>query len=372
MKKLTQQSLPDKLGGFRSFKPLINAAVNQRNAMMIPLSGYPVASHVIDQIQRSLKFDSMKSLLQSLKDLRDLVRLASDVLSTIPLANVSKQQFNRNDLTSYITSNAAALGQAAVTLADNAKLIDLVAYMITSSETPESAWILDMPNGDSNRFLQIQKLYTSLGDADEDACWVYDPESEKIVEMTSLRRYRDMARKNSAAGKEAQTQTTKSAMTNLLMLSHIKVVDHLYCLTNDTHIWDNFLSVRSNPDPSQNVERATSLKIFAAYLHSVLMYFHFWSIEAFMATYKGLEAWVTTFPVIPEHTLATYNNIVRKYDVFETNRDAAELLSCYQQDGANPLGSQLTILPFRDWNLEELATLHHHLGQKFTVNLIPL
>lgn len=346
MKQLAQQALPTSLGGFRPATSLLTTAINQRTAMMVQLSGYPVASHVVDHIQRSFKFDTVKDLLESIITLRNLVRLAADVLSTIPLANVSKQQLNRKEISDYIAANASSLGASSVSVTSNAKLLDLVAYMITSSETPAQSWLLDMSDtAADNKFVAIHKLYESIAAGSTGSDFVYNPESDTVVTLGDLRRFKDLSARSKTADQKAEYNSVMENQKTLVRLAHVRLVDHVFSLVNDVHVWEHFISVRKSPDPAQNDLRAQGLKVFASYLHSLLMYFHIWSVETFMATYRRLEEWVTTFPSIPAHIIDQYNNIVRKHDVLGAQVDAAAVLAAFDQDKNNPLHSAIRILP---------------------------
>lgn len=349
MKSLAQQHLPKSLGAFRPAHELIPLMLTQRSAMFTKLSGYPVASHVVNQVQSLLKFDSLESLLKSLISLRDNVRLAADILSTIPLANVAKQQLNRRELSEYITNNAANLGATGLISGNNTAMMEFVTYLITSSEAPLSSWILDMDDDpDKNRYVTIHKLYQSLDDSSI-APVVYSPASDSIIRLADTPRFKKMMQTANKKGADSPEVAKATALLDgqarLIKLAHVRLLDHVFMLINDVDIWDHFVSVRKSSDPSQNELRASSLRIFAGYIHSLLMYTHMWSIEMFMKTYVTMEEWITTFPSVPTHIMDQYNNIVRKYDVLNAKNDVEHIFAALQQSSDNPLGTKVRVLP---------------------------
>lgn len=347
MQRLVQQSLPDKMTTYTGLANLVANSYNHRNVMLSQMSGYPIPSHVIAQLHSRIKLTSMKALYQSLVEVRNLARLAADILNTIYLANIGKQQLSRAEVTSYIKANAAAFGEAGLADASRTADLEFVAYLITSSETSEASWTLSFADtATDNIYLAFKKLYASVVDAEADAMHVYNPIQATVTPIRDLPRY--VAERKEAAGKKDVLAAIDERLTALqapAQLAQIRVIDHMFMLMNDIGVWENFISARKSTDPSQNIERANSLKLFAAYVHSILMYYHFWQIESFMSVYRSLEEWVVTFPAIPSHIMHNYNTIVKNHDMLGAAKDANSVMAALTQDRDNTLGVKVIALP---------------------------
>jgi hypothetical protein len=371
MKRLINQNLPPKTFTLSSLAGMKGQSVHARRLALSHLSGYPAGSHVVGRLQRMIKLDSMKDLLESILHLRDLVRLASDILNTVPGARVDKQQFIRSEILAYVQLQAQLYGFLNLTPEDE----DLIAYMIASTEAPDSSWYLNYDATDKNQFVKLHKLlnqleYTSgpviltpsegltpftISGYDEkfpNIAVVYDPDKERIVNITETDKYKErtneaMALRNAAGNKdevEARVNDIHSNSVSVLSLSQLRVWDHVCALFTSVELWDYWITPRTKTDASSNEERARGLKNFAAYLHSLLMYPHFFAIESFLATYETIEETIVKFVPLPPHEVARYEASVRKFDVLNAKHDVAEVFS--QLKGLKSPGMETTITAF--------------------------
>lgn len=368
MQKLSQNRLPKHVGAFVSLGQVLDQAVTQRGIFAMNMSGYPVASHAVARMQQFIDLTSPKSMLVGIMKLRDLTRFAANVLDTIPLAKVDKFQLVKTELIAYIGENAASHGVADLTETEK----DFVAYLITSAETADGAWILDFTDQDDNRVLKGQKLYKTLlspgavkvtdgKDALSYDGWdpsihvIYDPENNDIRNIQDSRRMKNLIKgfntEWNAAGKGAKSEVAFNAVTamnNAVVMHHLalmRVIDHVLMLLNDVHTWSAMLSARTKADASTNSERSKSLRLAAGYMHSLLMYPHIHSLELFMHTYAKLQDWMKVYPALPADIVTNYNNVVRAHDFLHAGEDANMLLSLIETDNDETTGSKITGVP---------------------------
>lgn len=368
MQKLSQNRLPKHIGAFVSMRQILSLAVTQRGTFAMNKSGYPVASHAVARMQQHLDLSSIKSLITGVMKLRNLCRFAANVLDTIPLAKVDKFQLVRTELIAYIGENAASHGVS--DLSETEK--DFVAYLITSAETADGAWILDFSEGDNNRVIQFEKLYRSLLSPDTITAtpgksklnfenWnsetqvIYDPEKDDIINIQNGRRLNNVIKEfdNKLAGvdvnlAESLAIDASTAINNAVTVHHlamIRVVDHVNMLMNDLGIWSAMLSPRSKADSASNTERSKSLRLAASYFHSLLMYPHIHALELFMHTYDKLQDWMKVYPALPADIIANYNHVVRSHDFLKAGEDAKSLLRLIEADNDETTGSMITGVP---------------------------
>lgn len=202
MKVLSNKALPPQLSTFVSAQRILSQAIVARGVMVGQMSGYPVPSHVVARVRGMIDLSSLKAMKEGIMRLRDLTRLASDVLFSISLAKMDRFQMIRSELMAYISENAGAYGQDNLT--DSEK--EFVAYLITSSESAEASWILDYETEDKNLMRSMYRLYHSLmpttpvtfQEGSENISpsltlgpddFIFDPDSQEIVSLTSSGRF---------------------------------------------------------------------------------------------------------------------------------------------------------------------------------------
>jgi hypothetical protein len=112
----------------------------------------------------------------------------------------------------------------------------------------------------------------------------------------------------------------------------------------DTSIWDVFVTPRSGGNAeAENLARARGLKIFSAYLQSLLMYPHVFRYEVYRESYAKLEEWYGSMPTIPAHVIADYELLVRRYDFFDAKQDVSSLFSLYDVESDPNVGSHIYV-----------------------------
>lgn len=370
MKKLINLPLNVNLGVPCSYKQSIKQMINARRLALMQSSGHPVATQVVGKIQQSLKLNSMDSLLESILKLRNIAIVASEILDTIPILKVDRYQLETAEIMTYINSITGTSGYYKFSDADRS----LIAFMITSSESAESGWVLDVYES-NNMFLALQRLYESLADVtpqstgtditglDMKSSAIYDPAADSITVFKESKRVIKALNGMNKSLKDAKTDSQKkriladhlSVFSNQLTInsiSSIRIIDHIWLLLTSQEIWGSFISPRNSADPSQNKERAQSLQLFAAYLHSLLMYNSLFNIEMFMHTYKRLSDWVSTFPPLPNELVEQYAMIITKHDYLGASMDIASLIGrCDQAKGSFDNDSNLTAFPIESISL---------------------
>lgn len=372
MKRLVNQTLPSNTFTTFPLSTMRDHAIQVRKLALSQLSGYPAGSHVVGVIQRRIDTSSIKSLLTSLLHIRNLSRLASDIIATAPAARVDKQQFVRSELLAYVEMQAKVYGAGDLTPEDQ----DLIAYMIASTESPDNSWMLDFDMSDKNKMLEFHKLYDTLtyrpgavsiresegatpytiDDITENSNLVsviYDPEKDTVIHISETRKYKERVSEamaiRSAAGNrselEARLNQLHANASSTLGYSQMRVLDHVFNLLTSTEVWDQWITPRTKSDMSSNEERGRGLKNFAAYLHSLLMYPHFFAIEAFLETYNMIETTLVKFVPLPPHEVARYDAHVRKFDVLNAKGDVSDIFSYLKGSRAAGHDSKISVFP---------------------------
>lgn len=362
MKKVNSLGLPKQLAVFVNTDGLTNAAITVRIAMLTSMSGYPLANHVVGRIQRLIKLGSIKELLESLVSLRDLSRLAADILNTMLIHKVDRNQLIKTEVISYVAANAENYGMRDLTEAQR----EFVAYLITSSESHDTSWVLDMAGTSSdNLFCRISDLYRTLASdpsitfgANSDvsiagSAVVYNPSSGKIVSLAELpaakaiishykTSVKSVTKPETLALYQVKANSHLLHLHNINNLSMLRIVDHVHALLTNVDIWKAFISPRKNSDVAGNVERVASLSLMSSFFHSILMYPHLFNIELFKSTYDRIQEWLIPFPPLPAHIIAAYDDIVKKHDVLGVATDVRAVLDAIVVDRDDNLESRIT------------------------------
>lgn len=354
MKRISNLRLPSQVAVFTSADATINAAITGRMTLLAGLSGVPIPSNVIGRIHRQISLKSIPKMLESIRTLRNLSKLASDILKSMVIYKMDRQQMIRTEVLAYIQANAENYGMKDITTDQ----IEFVSHLITSSDDADSSWLLDLPvEADSNLICNFSTLFASLSDEisvstssrsltfDKGVTAIYIPSRDEIADVSStipgaaiIAAYKkvqkegdnnESKRKKAADSSEPYVSKLVS-ISNINRLSLIRVVDHVMALLLDTDIWKVFLTPRTSSDAAENKVRADGLLLFASYLHSLLMYPHIFSIEAFRGTYSSLQTWLVSFPSLPSHLVADFDHGVARYDVLGAVNDVNTILSDMQ------------------------------------------
>lgn len=380
MKTLQNLALPKRLYATSNSKNYLSQLVNARMVGLSSLSGYPLASYVVGRIQKSINLDSMKSLLESIKELRDMTKLASDILYTAPLGRIDKQQFVRTELIAYVDTQSRMLGYA--TLTDDQK--DLIAYMIASSEAPDNAWLLDLqPRAAENRIVKLHNLYASLlaskgrvtikdnkiVTSNQENLYVYVPYEQTISHLSNSKRVRQLQTilemSSNVAGAKIETVKSKivqdyNDLTTVTLISHLRVLDHVTSLLTTTDIWGHFISPRMKSDAASNIERAQSLQLLASYLHALLAHHQQMTIEALRQGFDAVRDNFLKFPELPAHIVSSFKKTVTDRDVLNASQDIRDWFASFSDIKLPNHDSSVQILPaesVRISGIEDLMTL---------------
>lgn len=368
MDRISQNRLPNHLGAFVSLENVLAAAVTQRSTFIMSLCAYPVASHAVARLIALIKLTDMSSIYAGVLKARDLTLFAATILDSIPLARVDKSQLDRADISTYVKMNSSNHGIPTLSPED----IDLVAYLITSAESNEGAWLLEFTTTpEENPILQFQRLYQSLlsvemssksksdtglyNSFDAATASVYDIERREILPLQNTRRVRkimDDAHSRIASADvlsvERETISGNNALRAVFTtynLASLRVLDHLLMLILDTNIWGSFVSPRLKVDPSLNLERSKSLKLAAAYFQSILIYPHIFNIELFYQTYQNTQSWMQIYPAMPADILENFEQIIRKHDFLDARNDVKLVFDTLEQSKNESTTSAITGLP---------------------------
>lgn len=358
MKQVITSKLPKQLAVPISLASMLSDSLRARKAIQTNMSGYPRGTHLIGRLQSRFRFSSIKELLQSIKDIRDVASLSAEILDKALGAKLEKYTFNRLEIDALISRNAPLLGYSKMSPEDK----DLVAALVVETESHESSWMLQCDSSETNFHVIMNRLYSSVGSAQSSTVALnvkgqkleitapelptYDPELESIVALASTRRVQSIAAEAMEThGNEELAARRLLAISTTHGFALMRVLDHVYSFMLDTKVWDNFISVRLEVNASTNKERVQTLKNFASYLHSLLMYPHFFSVEAFKETYSQLESFLLHFPPVPAHILQTYEETVSAKDILNAKGDVQQIYAACHDSNESTLDSSVIGFP---------------------------
>jgi hypothetical protein len=341
MLHINNRKLPKVLTYPTSLHGNIALTASTRSATIVSMSGYPSGANVVGRIQKTINFDSHLSLLQSCVHLRNMAKFASEILLMIKINDFRKQQIDRKDVVALIETNASAFGLGDLSVEDK----DFVAYMITSSETPNFAWVLDQPQ-ENNRLLAIEKLYAKMAAITEtefdETIGIYNAITDKVLTISEFLDQRSTDTRTSKEDDLSDEQRTARAdSANFLTFGAMRQLDHIFSLVMDQTVWNSFVPARDSQSPQENVLRAEGLKTFAAYLHAVLLHPHLISAHAFLNTYNQLGSWLAPLPELEPHIKKTFDMIVLNHDYLNAAQDANAITSSLIFDSHEAIGVSL-------------------------------
>lgn len=305
MQKLNSKRLGTELISFTPLEPVLDQMIESRIPLFLALSGYPRAHHVVGTVQRALDTSSIHGLLTSIRRIRDLAHLASETLFNIPLLRADREQLVRAELSTFLVANQsnAMFGSGSLSVED----VDFATYLIVSAETNASNWTLEFSSEGDNMHVRFQSLYQNLKSSNikPDSVPVYDVISDDIVtfaDSTIGRNIRKSFEKMKGVGRDAAMNEALRSACVTVHTSHVRLVDHVYGALTSTELWDSFITPRKSIDPSQNEERAKSLRILSSYMHSLLIHHSLFAVELFHQSVKKMGRLLVTFPQLPEHS----------------------------------------------------------------------
>lgn len=333
MIQLQNLNLPDKLVTFRHMKHSLMHSLKCRLLSLSNMSGYPIASNVTGRLQRHFDFSSMQSLLSTSMKVRDLVKFSGDVLELIPIVQMHRYQLSRVDVGAFITNHAAAHGMESMSTEET----DFVSYLMTSSESLSSNWLLEhSDSSDSNLHLKMAKLYQSLIDAlsttDMSMIKAYDADNDKVVTLADTTRGAELKSdiESKLKAKKITADYATAAYSHFIcieVVAQMRILDHMHSLFMSMAPWSLFLTPRTTAEPNTNVTRAQSLRLMAGYLHSLLLYPYHLKAELFLGLYDRIQTWLLPLPSMPSHLREQYDLTIRHTDALGAQEDAQAILT---------------------------------------------
>lgn len=383
MKYLKVKELPKKLSQFRSLKDVVTASIDARLIALAKLQAYPVPGHVLGHVRSYLSpATNLTELKSQIIRLRDAVKYASEILSNLSLVQFEKFQLDYAKLQTHIVDSAPGYGYSNL-FTD--KDFAFIVHLILTNEIKASSWSLDLdPNASDNLIIQLGERYKEIREGmsynvqsgvnansiakvrkanyasgiikneilepltsklpsaylvDEDAV-------ESVVMIPGIQSMvLEATRSSQFSNDETRAQFIGTVISNestFQRLADIRLVDHLVALLTSIDIWSVFITPRPKSDPAHNIERANSLRDFAAYLHSLLVYPYILRSELFIQSYNRIEAWYGAMPVVPEEDYANYKKFVQAYDVLKASSDANALFSTFETTLNTSPGSEIS------------------------------
>lgn len=364
MKSLVSHALPPKLSAFRSLEYNITAALDARIALLASLNGYPYAAQVIARCQNIIDRSSVQAAKQGVLRLRDIARFAAEILATVPGAKIERYLLNRSEMVDYIQLNKKDYGFDHL----DAESTDLVANLITSSELIEATWKLDMAEEPEHNFLtQMNSLYQSLRKSrihsiefkktagsslkgselhveyTEDQPLIYQADVNQLIPLQALPSIKHLVLSGIQLedGEYTGLKTILEREETMLRLADIRFLDHLLTLFMSPEAWLVFIPPRPIIEPRSNEERMRGLRLFSAYLHSLLLIPQFFRLEVFRQGYLRMEHWLDNFPFIPADVEKNYSEIIKKYDTLQIAKDVEQLYVNSDESTNSPLGASI-------------------------------
>jgi len=291
------------------------------------------------------------------------MELTAQVIESMDGVKIDRHQLDRSSIETYVKQLVTA-SKLSVVLSDLD--YDLISFLIVSFEANKDAWVLDT---DTVAFPMHQKflaLYKSvLSDLPASDLPYLIPSTMQISTFgnrrgpTPDRKLKGKKQKgiDGADNVEADGVDSPGALTHRLALT--RTIDHIYSLLLSTDLWYSFVAPRTRADVSTSLERAASLRTFAFYLRSLLIYPEFFALEAYLDTYERIQAWLTYFPPLPDHVSKQLENIIRSNDVLRARQDVRDLFDSFSslaaQEGMINIASEL-LEDFGLTNAVEAAT----------------
>jgi len=270
----------------------------------------------------------MTELLESLQRIQMIMELTAQVIESMDGVKIDRHQLDRTAIETYVKQLVTA-SRLSIVLSDVD--YDLISFLIVSFEANKEAWVLDT---DTVAFPMHQKFLALYKEVLVDLTGSKLPylvPSTMQISTFSLR-LKKTGKKNTAEGGKS-AEITETGVNAPGILSHrlalTRIVDHVYSLLLSTDLWYSFVAPRTRADVSTSLERAASLRTFAFYLRSLLIYPEFFALEAYLDTYDRIQQWLTYFPPLPDHVTKQLENIVRSNDVLHARQDVRELFSSF-------------------------------------------
>jgi len=347
MLQLKNLELPKKLVTFTDLQSNVEYALKARILSMSNYSGYPIASNVTGRLQKQFDFSSVKNLLESAVRNRNLVKFAGDVLNLVPIASMQKYQMSRADVGAFITNHAAAHGMTELSTEEK----DFVSYLMTSSESMASHWLLEHSSSpESNLHLKFANMYSELlmalgtDHVAEISC--YDADSDKISTLLDTPRgsllSADISKKKNDKKKGEKIDDSELRhMITVEVLSTMRILDHFHALFMSMEPWHMFISPRTTAETNTNVARAGSLQLMAGYMHSLLLYPYHLKAEMFLGLYEKVQKWLVPLPAMPAHLKTQYDETIRHTDTLGAVADAHEVINANDFESDDVINSSL-------------------------------
>lgn len=350
MKKISQVKLASTLLSFSTLEGYLEKLQLSRQAQLYEMQGYPVGSNIVGRLQSQFKFSSMRDLLVSIKRMRDLAKIASDIILANPQLRVDREIQIESQLAAFIEKETAYTGGVTLPQEDLKIVID----MIMISEVTNETWSLEFPHN-SNLYVDAHKLYNNLLNpidvtvdnskgkeralslsANQANTYVsYISDQDKIMPVTEKPRLTRLLTTEFFKGDENQKKIVEEAVKTASLLnaiSNLRVLDHFLSFMQQTDIWSQFIPARSAPTPAVNLERARGLHFFSAFLHQFLVYEEIFSIEFLRQNYTFIETWTVPFPPLPEYLVKQYEQVIAAHDFLNAASDVTDVLGSFTSE----------------------------------------
>lgn len=286
-----------------------------RRIQISRMQGYPVSVHTIGRIQRKIDLSDITSLMTSLLSLRDMIRVAINVIEAYEGIDAKKFTFTRTEVLLEVKNTAKSMGLSELPEDD----LTLIGELILSYESNPDSWDLHGVDGEANLHMRFLELYQKLLTSSDHAEWPYFlATGEQIIKLGDAPAFK---------GSKRLSETQVASVATIHRLALTRMVDHVYQLQMDKNIWALFIPPRGEASLQSNKERAKGLRLFGLYIQSLLTYPIFFGLEMFLHAFDQIKGWLYAFGPLPDVVQHQLENDVRSKDLLGAKQDVQHLVT---------------------------------------------
>lgn len=347
MKKFTTKTLRTGLGAFAPLSSSLPALLTNRLVVCSQMDGAPVANYIIGTLQRVIQLNSFPALLESLRRMRDLAYVASEVVLSVEGIRADKYAIIKDEVTRYVDEVIGLTKHTSVLSSDK----DFIARLIIAFEANPTAWTLYSADAEKNLHVQMSKLYTFvLSDSTPATMPVYRHDNS-IAVLASSPRFAKAKKPpaNSSPEQIAAWENNYQVLLNDSLTIHrlaaVKMLDHVYSLLMEKDLWYAWVSPRYDAKgTASNIERGKTLQSLALYMQGLLSYTSHFQFEGFLYMHDITKLWLQETPSLGTKTTERIA-LIRKHDYLGAEADVREYMSSFSASGSSPTAANFTIVP---------------------------
>lgn len=295
--------------------------IAHRTVLASKMEGVPRGVHVVGRLQRQFNLSSSSALLESIRRMYEIIHITAEVIESMEGVKMDKYQLDRTEILTYVSN----VVQTMRTSTPDSGELELIGVLITSFEASQNSWVLQSQSGPNGLHVKFVELYNEIRDMNVGELPIFVPSQSAVQTMGSV---------SSSLGWSTEDLDRAGATYKLAL---VRVVDHVYSLLLETDVWAAFVAPRLKADVTTNLERAKTLRIFAHYLQSLLIYPQFFSLEMVLHGYEQIQAWIQYFPPLSAEIKHRLESVIRPHDVLGAGEDVKRFLTSFSEVGEKEL-----------------------------------